>query len=224
MSLSDTAAPSDPTTRLPRARLWAEFTALFIGVPILMAVFFGHYPLFGAILALTGVAAMLLAGTPGFRWAELRRLPGRGALLPGLGLVVLTAAACLAVASWLVPERVLEFPRNRPHLWAMVMIAYPFASALPQELIYRPLFFRRYGALFGTPAIACMVNALAFGLGHLFYMNPVTIGLTVLAGWVFALAYLRYGFIAAVLLHAVAGQIVFTSGLGLYFYHGAVGH
>ncbi|MEO0621479.1 MAG: CPBP family intramembrane glutamic endopeptidase [Pseudomonadota bacterium] len=206
-----------------RLRLWAEFTVLFIGVPILMAVFFGSYPLFGAIIVLTGVAALLLAATPGFHWGELRGWPGRSAQLPGLAIVLLTAVASLGIASWLVPERVLEFPLNRPHLWAMVMIAYPVASALPQELIYRPLFFRRYGVLFGNGMMAVWVNALVFGLGHLFYMNPVTIGLTVLAGWIFALAYRRHGFLAAVLLHAVAGQIVFTSGLGIFFYHGAVG-
>lgn len=221
MSLSDTGirAPSG----VAPGRLWIEFLVLFVGVPVLMALYFGHYPLFGAVLLLTVVAALLLATTPGFRWAELRQLPGRSAIWPGIWLIAVTTLACLAVAYWLVPERVLEFPRNRPHLWAMVMIAYPVASALPQELIFRPLFFRRYGALFGTSAVAVVVNALVFGLGHLFYMNAVTIGLTVLAGGVFALAYQRHGFLAAVILHAVAGQIVFTSGLGVYFYHGAIG-
>lgn len=221
MSLSGSAVLS--TGGIGRGRLWAEFLALFVGVPVLMAVFFGHYPLFAAVLALTAVAAALLAVTPGFRWSELRRLPGRRAVLPGLGLIALAAVACLSVAAWLVPERLFEFPQHRPKLWAAVMIAYPFASALPQELIFRPLFFHRYGALFGTPALAVTANALVFGLGHLFYMNPVTIAMTVLAGGIFALAYRHHGFVAAVILHAVAGQIVFTSGLGIYFYHGAVG-
>ena len=31
------------------------------------------------------------------------------------------------------------------------------------------------------------------------------------------------GFAQAVVLHAVAGGIIFTSGLGVFFYHGAVG-
>ena len=55
-------------------------------------------------------------------------------------------------------------------------------------------------------------------------MNPVTIGLTVIAGWVMGWAYLRRrSFLLACVLHSVAGQIVFTVGLGRFFYHGAVG-
>jgi hypothetical protein len=33
----------------------------------------------------------------------------------------------------------------------------------------------------------------------------------------------RGSFAYAVVLHGLAGQIIFTSGLGIFFYHGAVG-
>jgi len=92
------------------------------------------------------------------------------------------------------------------------------------ELVYRPLFFRLYGRLFRSERWALVANAALFGLGHLFYMNPVTILSTMAAGAIFAAAYLRsQSFLLAVILHALAGQIVFTSGLGVFFYHGAVG-
>lgn len=213
------AAGSGPS----RARLWAEFALLFVGVPILMAAFFGQYRLFPVLMGLTLVAIALLAVTPGFRIAELRRRPAPGAMQLAAAFLLATATGCLAVAALLVPDQLLAFPIERPRLWAMVMLFYPLLSALPQELIYRPLFFRRYGALFGAGSTQIAVNAVIFGLGHLFYMNPVTIGLTVVAGAIFAVGYVRHGFLFAVLLHAVAGQIVFTSGLGIFFYHGAVG-
>ena len=109
-------------------------------------------------------------------------------------------------------------------LWLLILALYPLLSAIPQELIYRPLFFRRYSVLFQNDGLALAVNSAVFGLAHLLYMNPVTIGLAAFGGLVFGWVYLRHGSVLlAMLLHALAGQLVFTSGLGIYFYHGAVG-
>jgi membrane protease YdiL (CAAX protease family) len=215
---------SEPTP-LHRARLWAEFLALFLGVPVAMAVFFGLYPLFPVMISFAMLALVLLASTPGFSPRELLRGPvmGQWRLVAafGTGCLILTFGLALI----LVPERFLEMPRHHPDLWLMIMALYPMFSAIPQELIYRPLFFRRYGRLFPSDRLALATNGAAFGLAHLFYMNPVTIGLTCLGGLVFGWVYLRHGSVLlAMVLHALAGQLVFTSGLGVYFYHGAIGY
>ena len=219
-SLPPGAALARPT----RQRLWAEALALFVGVPVVMAATFGLYPLFPVILALAAVAAALLWRTPGFTFAELARGPVLGEWRLILGFALAVGLGCLAIAAVLVPDGLFAIPRQRPALWIMIMVLYPLLSAVPQELIFRPLFFRRYGGLFPNEGIAVGANALAFGIGHLFYMNPVTILMTVIAGAVFGWAYLRHrSFLLACVLHAIAGQIVFTVGLGRYFYHGAVG-
>ena len=55
------------------------------------------------------------------------------------------------------------------------------------------------------------------------FWNWVAPALTLAGGLIFAWAYLRRGgFALAVVLHSVCGGIVFTSGLGTFFYHGAV--
>lgn len=215
------------TLALPasHARLWIEFTALFIGVPILMTVFFGHYSLFGAIWALAAVSFVLLRMTPGWDWRTLFA----GPVLANWKVVVLyaaaTAAICVAFVFWLVPERFLELPTHRTNLWIVIMVGYPIASAWPQEVIFRALFFERYGLLFPTTAIAIIANGAIFGFGHLFYMNPVVIGFTALGGAFWAWLYLTKGRSMALIwiLHSLAGQIIFTSGLGIFFYHGNVG-
>jgi len=103
-------------------------------------------------------------------------------------------------------------------------LLYPLFSALPQELIFRVLFVERYAGLFPNKAWTVAVNAACFGLAHLFYGNWIAPLLSALGGLVFAWAYVyRRSFPYAVLLHAVAGQIIFTSGLGIFFYHGAIG-
>jgi len=103
------------------------------------------------------------------------------------------------------------------------MALYPIFSALPQELIYRGLFFRRYGPLFGDGRRLVVANALAFGWGHLFYENWIAVTLSFVAGTVIGWAYWRTrSFPLAWALHAMGGMAVFTSGLGIYFYSGAV--
>lgn len=210
---------------VPRVRLWAEFVALFCGVPVLMAAFFGQYPLLPVVLSLAVIALVLLALTPGFTLRELVRGPVAGEWRIVAGFTVLTGVVAVGAVHLLVPERFLEMPTYRPGLWLMILLLYPFLSALPQELIFRPLFFRRYGALFPTSAVAIAANGAVFGLGHLFYMNWVTIGLTAAGGAVMGWAYLRHGsLLLAWVLHSAAGQIIFTAGLGIFFYHGAVAH
>lgn len=214
-----------PALTVPaQARLWLEFAILFAGVPVAMAVFFGQYPLFPVLIGLTAVALVLLWLTPDFELKELLRGPVLGEWRIIVGFTLATAAVCAAVALTLVPQRFLSMPLYNTGFWLMLMVVYPIASALPQELIFRPLFFRRYGRLFPNVGTAVAVNAVAFGLGHLFYMNWVTITMTAFGGAVMGWAYMRHrSFLLAWLLHSIGGQIIFTAGLGIYFYHGAVG-
>lgn len=213
------------TRLVSRNRLRAEFIALFVAAPLAMVLFFGLYPLFAALFAVTALSLALLALTPGFQPRELLR----GGLLRHwpliAGFVVVAALVSFGLAAALVPERLLELPRHRPELWLTIMLAYPVLSALPQEIIFRALFYRRYVGLFADGRVALAVNAAVFSLAHLFYQNPVAIGLTLVGGLIFAWTYQRTGsFPLVVLLHALAGQIIFTSGLGIYFYHGAIGN
>ena len=207
-----------------RARLWAEFVALFVGAPILMAAFFGQYALFAVLWMLAGVAAVLLLLTPGFRWRDLLRGPVIREWPLILGFTALTAATATAVVHWLTPSSFLGLPRYATGLWFAIMVFYPPLSALPQELIYRSLFFERYGQLFPTKRVAILANGVLFAFGHLFFLNAVTLAATGVTGCVLGWAYLRNRSLPlAWALHAIGGCLVFTLGLGRYFYHGAAG-
>ncbi|MEM7056925.1 MAG: CPBP family intramembrane glutamic endopeptidase [Pseudomonadota bacterium] len=212
------------TANPSRIQLWAEFAALFIGVPLLMVAFFGQYSLFSIVWVLAGVALILLILTSGWSWSSLLKGPVLGEWKLILIFALGTAAVCTAFVFTLVPDRFLDMPQNRTALWIIIMTAYPLLSALPQELIYRSLFFERYGDLFPNAQMAIIANGLAFGIGHLFYMNTVTIAMTAIGGAVMGWAYMRgRSMLLAWVLHAIAGNLIFTLGLGLFFYHGAVG-
>ncbi|MFN3260897.1 MAG: CPBP family intramembrane glutamic endopeptidase [Pikeienuella sp.] len=211
------AAPS-------RARLWAEFIALFVGLPLLMAATFGLYPLFPVLLGLAGLACLLLHFSPAWRWRKLLQGPVLGEWRLILLFSAATAAVSYAVIMQAAPQRFLSLPTWNTGLWLAIMALYPLLSALPQELIYRSLFFERYGALFPSKWAAIAANGAAFALGHLFFGHWVTIVMTGIGGAVMGWAYLRNGSLGlAWVIHSLAGQILFTFGLGIYFYHGAAG-
>jgi len=201
-----------------------EFAALYIGVPLLLALAAPASWLWPVLLATTAVALALLTATPGFAWRELAQGWGRLDWRWIAGVAAATALAAALLVWALVPGQALLLPRRAPGLWLTILLLYPLLSALPQEIIFRVLFFRRYAVLFPDRRIAVAVNGLVFALAHLMFWNWVALLLTGAGGVIFARAYLgRGGFALAVALHAVCGWILFTSGLGSFFYHGAVG-
>lgn len=210
-----------------RLQLWLEMSLLFVGLPAAMMFLLDPRLLFPILAGLSLVGLALLALTPGFRWRSLIE----GPIGPHwrMSVVFLVGAAALVggLTLWLRPWALFSIPLERPQLWLVIILFYPFVSALPQELLYRALFFERYGALFGAGVSgrrrAVVINALLFGFAHAFYWNWVVVGLTTMAGWFFADAYANRGsFALAWFWHALGGVLVFTIGLGGYFYTGAI--
>lgn len=220
-----TAVSDAPAPPASRARLVAEFCALYLGLPTLLAFGLGPGAMWTVMIAGLAASVALLAATPGVGWREL----GEGPILGHRGALVGFTLATLAIAAGVVltqaPGAFLALPRFRPELWAAILLLYPVFSAAPQEVMFRMLFFRRYGSLFPDRRAAVAVNAGVFALAHAFLWNLPAMLMTAAGGAIFSWAYLSTGrgrnLLFAVLLHAVAGWIVFTLGLGRFFYHGA---
>lgn len=176
-----------------------------------------------AFAVLCVIALVLTAITPGF---SLKRLLLSNPVADWRAMLVfclVITAVTVALTWWLVPGRLFAMPRQAPELWQRILIYYPLLSVLPQGIIYRTLFFERYRVLFPSNTAAIGVHALAFGLAHLFFLNWVAVVLTLAGGAVFGWAYLeRRSFWFANVLHTFAGWCIFTTGLGTYFYHGAI--
>lgn len=202
--------------------LWAEFLGLFVAVPVAIAVLLPPEAMFPALLGFTLVGMWLLARTPGFRWRELKRGWDEVRWPVVAGFAAATLAVSLGVIGLTAPEAAFRLLREQPWLLAMIVLFYPILSALPQEVIFRPLFFRRYGALLPSGALLA-VNAGVFSLAHLMYWSAVVAAMTFAGGLVFGWAYRNRGsFPLAVVLHSVSGWVIFTVGLGVYFYSGNV--
>lgn len=215
-------APRPDALRAPRARLWAEFAGLYIGVPVAIAVALPPRQMFLALFAVTLLGLALLWWTGGFPWRGLvrgwRRVPWAEAALIALAVL----ATGVVLLSWRQPEALFAMARARPGFLLVIWALYPLLSALPQELVFRALFFHRYGALLPAGNRALLLNAAVFSLAHLMYWSPIVAAMTFVGGYLFARAYRDRGFTAAWVLHAVAGNMIFAVGMGLWFYSGNV--
>ncbi len=122
-----------------------------------------------------------------------------------------------------MPSEFLDLPRQHPALWLAIMLLYPLLSVWPQEVIFRRFFFARYHKIFGPGVVAA--SALAFGFAHIIFLNWVAVAITIAGGAIFAVDYARYHRLGlACLEHSLYGCLIFTIGLGQYFYTGAAWH
>ncbi len=214
-----------PASSRRRAWLAAELLLLFVMAPIAMhfAVHQARAPLFLALLPVLVVALLVLAldrtfslkreVATGFCWRTL------------LSILVVFLAGTAGVAAWLQenhPHWLFEMPRNRPQVWLTILAVYPFASVATQEIVYRTFFFHRYGPLFAKRrGAAILINGVLFGFAHIVVGQPFAIVATTLTGLLFAARYAETRSIWAVVLeHTLWGVMVFTIGLGRYFFTG----
>lgn len=119
-------------------------------------------------------------------------------------------------------DKLLFLPINMPHIWLMVMVFYPLLSVPPQEIIYRSFIFRRYKHCFSDNQLTHL-SALTFGFGHIIFQNLEAVILSTIAGYIFALRYKKGRALSLVIFeHAIYGMLIFTVGLGYFFYRGSI--
>jgi membrane protease YdiL (CAAX protease family) len=207
-----------------RAWLAGEFATLFFGVPWAMTRrWLPRQPIL--VLVVASLACVwVLVNDSSFDRARLWNGAAVLAEARAIALVVVTLAPLLCVAAWLLArDEMFMLVRERPFLWLLIMVFYPALSVYPQELIYRAFLFQRYAPLFGSRVAIVTASALAFSFAHVLFRPPwVAMSTCLVGGAVFAAHYYVSSSLAVVCLeHALFGQLIFTIGLGRFFYHGA---
>jgi membrane protease YdiL (CAAX protease family) len=151
------------------------------------------------------------------------RLTARDLSITLLRFVVL--GGVLTVATRLAfPGLFLSLPEQHPKFWLAIMLLYPLLSVWPQEVIFRRFLFHRYEKLFGERAIIA-ASALAFGFAHIIFLNWIALALTTVGGAMFARDYSRKRSLWLTCIeHALYGGLVFSLGLGRFFFTGAAWH
>ena len=198
--------------------LMTELFVLFIGIPL--AYLFDIFPIHKIIPLIVGsiYTITLLLFDKSFKREELGMNGFKSyktLILRSIGvLIVLTISTYL-----IIPEYLFFLPRKMTWLWAIIMLMYPVWSVIPQELIYRTFFFHRYKTLFPNRVSMIISSSLAFSFMHIIFENWVAIAFSLIAGIVLSIVYYNHKSLLGISIeHAIYGNLVFTTGLGTFFY------
>lgn len=205
-----------------RSYLFVELIAIYVGLPALVYLW-PPQSLFPLLWVLALICAMVLFRDRSFKrgtlWSFTPIISFRSFLIQVLGVFIFSTVLLYMIA----PELLFSLVRYDPMLWLAVMLLYPLLSVYPQELIYRSFFFHRYRRLIPHPSLMIGLNALLFGYIHIIFHNWMAVLLTTLGGLYFAILYQRSRSLLFVsVVHALYGNLLFTLGLGSYFYHGSI--
>lgn len=204
----------------PKWLLLSEFLLLFTAGPALILFFMERW----LMIALLWGGSILA-----YIYLRMSRRPDEGprASFRGMLKIILVRFAVIApvvtILVWATsPEDFLSFPRENPRIWMMVIVLYPLLSVWPQEVLYRALIYKRYAVVFGEGRGYLIASALAFGYMHIIFLNWIAVAMTLAGGFIFADNYRKGRSLMLVSIeHALYGCLIFTVGLGRFFYVGA---
>ena len=203
-----------------KKKLIAEFLVIYFLIPLLVILInlflsekkiFIFLPLFLVFC----LSLYLLKKTPNFSFDSLKKkIDWKFFFFISLVFVISGFFYTVVLDSNLL----FNLPKNFFYLWLAVMILYPIFSVIPQEIIFRVLFFERYSSLFKNKFLYLILNSIVFAYIHLVFQNFHAFFITLVTSPIFAHAYINKSFKTCFLTHTIGGQLIFTYGLGKYFF------
>ncbi|XAM00580.1 CPBP family glutamic-type intramembrane protease [Phycisphaeraceae bacterium D3-23] len=228
----NTAAPPSAARR---AWLWAEMALIFVGGPVVLwqvPAIFQAGLLFPVLWAGGAAALIYLLRDRSFTRRKLWNFRVaydrfgvvvlRWIILTAVVMLLFGLAAGQRIGGLQFPAGLFGLPREIPVLWGIIMLAYPWFSVFPQNLIYRAFFCQRYAPVLGTGWAMILLNAVLFSFGHVMFGNWVVLGLTLLGGALFTRTYLKHqSLLLATIEHALYGSFCFSVGIGIFLLYGS---
>lgn len=205
-----------------KGRLWLgiEFILLFFGIPtwIYLDQDFIHPSII--ILPVLVFIFILLRRSSDFQWKELFQWQvSRKVFYANVILTLLAAMLMLGYVSFFERENLFNLPRTNIWLYLGLCLFYPVFSAFGQEIIYRTFLSKRYSKILSKNWHFILASALTFSYMHIVYYNPVSLILTFIGGFYFAVNYrITRSVLFSSVLHGIFGIMMFGVGLGQYFW------
>lgn len=204
-----------------RTALLSEFLLLFVTPPLLVVSGLLPKTAIMPLLWIVSLYAYLILRSSKVRVLALN--VERKALYNVLKRFLLIGSAITVFTLLYQPDIFLSLLKADPWQWLAVMLFYPVFSAFVQELLFRSFFFYRYEKHFkDRPLFLVTLNALIFAYVHIVFGNWIAVVFTFFGGLLFAHTYLKHrSLLLTAIEHSLYGNLLYTLGLGYYFYHGA---
>tara|TARA_R110002126_G_scaffold274972_1_gene420314 strand:- start:53472 stop:54113 length:642 start_codon:yes stop_codon:yes gene_type:complete len=115
-------------------------------------------------------------------------------------------------------ESLFNVMLNKPLLWLRFSGVYILFSVIPQELIYRTFFVKRYQELIKNKTIFILINALLFSFAHIWFQSWIVLSFTFIGSLLFTSTYLQTKSSWLIILeHSFYGVWLYTVGYGALF-------
>lgn len=203
-----------------RVYLAIEFVLLFFGVPLLIYFDPEFFHPSRLIIPLLVIIFLILRYTTDFKFRDLVYFRISKKRLRKNGFIVLICSVLMLFYVLIFePARLFDLVRGNFPVWLLLCTFYPVFSAYGQEIIYRTFLFKRYAGLFRKNWALILASGITFSFVHIVYFSPESIILTLFGGLYLADEYARTrSVLFAAILHGILGIIIFTVGLGEYFW------
>lgn len=197
-----------------------EFILLFFGVPIYIYFDPEFIHPSAIVLPVMLVIFIYLYRLPEFKFRELVQLKiNKKILLKHLIIFAIISSVLILIIFIFDKENLFNLPKANPQIWIMLCIFYPLFSAYGQEIIYRTFIFYRYCKIFKSKLAFVVASSIAFSFVHIVYYSHISIILTFILGLYLTYTYLKTkSVLFSSILHGIYGDLVFTIGLGSYFW------
>ena len=199
-----------------KINLYLEFFFIYLIIPIVLVVFFQKKILLYLVLYIIFFLSIILLKKENFLFKSLFKKLN----FTSFFLYSIVFFFTIFLYTYLYNKKTLfNFPLNDFEHWFFLMLFYPIIYVLPQEIIYRVLFMKRYARLFKyNTKYTYVINTFVFSYGHLVFGNIHALILTALSSSFFLHEYKNNSFLNCFLLHMIGGQLIFTIGLGEFFF------
>jgi len=194
---------------------YIELLLLFGAIPILIS--FSIWPILKIILVLIAIIYCIIVAKKLklITWKSILYLDFKTYWKNILVSFLIVLAASFIFMYYLYPNDLFIVVKKKPLLWLMILLVYSLFSVLPQELLYRDFFFKRYEDLFEDKYYLIWINLLTFPLAHLFFHNYFVLLVTFIGGIFFTITYYKSRSVMLVSIeHALYGNWLFTIGMG----------
>ncbi len=200
--------------------LFIEFIFLFFGVPLL--IYFETHIIHPSAIILPILIGIFiyLKRLPDFRFKDLIQFNiKKKILLIHAFFILLISLALLSGVYLFDRNNLFNLPKGNILIWIMLCIFYPVFSAYGQEIIYRVFLFHRYRTIFKKNIFFILASGVSFSFMHIVYYSHISIILTLFMGIYLASIYVKTkSVLFTSILHGFLGDVVFTIGLGSYFW------